>query len=211
MTLDIAMGGSTNTVLHLLAAAEEAGCRSPWRISTGCRGARLACAKWRPPKPMCIWKTCTAQAASWRSWASWIAPGSSTAIAPPCMRRRIVRGAGSLGHWPRHRQGGLQTSTSLRRAACATTEAFSQNKRSDSARPRPRRGRDPRRRTRLLEGWRARGALREHRRGRLHREDRRASTQSILKFSGPARDLRKSGRGGRANPRREGESRAMSW
>jgi dihydroxyacid dehydratase/phosphogluconate dehydratase len=29
MSLDIAMGGSTNTVLHLLAAAHEAGSISP--------------------------------------------------------------------------------------------------------------------------------------------------------------------------------------
>lgn len=34
MTLDIAMGGSTNTVLHLLAVAQEAGTDFKWRIST---------------------------------------------------------------------------------------------------------------------------------------------------------------------------------
>jgi dihydroxy-acid dehydratase len=32
MTLDIAMGGSTNTVLHLLAAAHEAEVDLPWMI-----------------------------------------------------------------------------------------------------------------------------------------------------------------------------------
>ena len=30
--LDVAMGGSTNTVLHTLAVAIEAGSRFPWRI-----------------------------------------------------------------------------------------------------------------------------------------------------------------------------------
>ena len=50
MTLDIAMGGSTNTVLHLLAAARRAAFPSPWPISTGCRGARPACARSRPSK-----------------------------------------------------------------------------------------------------------------------------------------------------------------
>ena len=34
MTLDIAMGGSTNTVLHLLAVAQEAGADSRWKTST---------------------------------------------------------------------------------------------------------------------------------------------------------------------------------
>jgi dihydroxy-acid dehydratase len=37
MTLDIAMGGSTNTVLHLLAAPTRARSTSPWTTSTACR------------------------------------------------------------------------------------------------------------------------------------------------------------------------------
>jgi hypothetical protein len=45
MTLDIAMGGSTNTVLHLLAAAMRARSTSPWPISTGCRAACRCCAR----------------------------------------------------------------------------------------------------------------------------------------------------------------------
>jgi dihydroxy-acid dehydratase len=36
MTLDIAMGGSTNTILHLLAIAREAGVTSQWKTSTAC-------------------------------------------------------------------------------------------------------------------------------------------------------------------------------
>ena len=46
MSLDIAMGGSTNTVLHLLAAAREAGVNHHGdidRFRAGCR----ACRKWR--------------------------------------------------------------------------------------------------------------------------------------------------------------------
>ena len=50
MTLDIAMGGSTNTVLHLLAAAHEArASTSPWTTSTGCRAACRCCARSRRP------------------------------------------------------------------------------------------------------------------------------------------------------------------
>ena len=37
MTLDIAMGGSTNTILHLLATAQEAASTSPWPTSTASR------------------------------------------------------------------------------------------------------------------------------------------------------------------------------
>ena len=74
MTLDIAMGGSTNTVLHILAAAHEGEIDFTWTTSTGCRAACPACARWRRPRPTCTWKTCTAPAASWRSSASSTAP-----------------------------------------------------------------------------------------------------------------------------------------
>ena len=77
MTLDISMGGSTNTVLHLLAAAHEAEIRrSPWRTSTGCRAGRRCCARsprrWRT----FMSRTCIAPAASWASSANSTAPGS---------------------------------------------------------------------------------------------------------------------------------------
>ena len=64
MTLDIAMGGSTNTVLHLLAAAYEGQVfPSRCRISTGCRAACRFSARWRRRWRTCIWKTCIAPAA----------------------------------------------------------------------------------------------------------------------------------------------------
>ena len=49
MTLDIAMGGSTNTVLHLLAAAHEGGVSiHHGATSTGCRAGCPVCARSRP-------------------------------------------------------------------------------------------------------------------------------------------------------------------
>ena len=63
MTLDIAMGGSTNTVLHLLAPPMKARCRSRCRISTGCRAGCRCSARWRPRCLTCIWKTSIAPAA----------------------------------------------------------------------------------------------------------------------------------------------------
>ena len=48
MALDIAMGGSTNTVLHLLAIAREADVDFRCPTSTGCRGRYRCCAKSLP-------------------------------------------------------------------------------------------------------------------------------------------------------------------
>ena len=74
MTLDIAMGGSTNTVLHLLAAAHEAEVDFTMAdIDRLSRHVPKLC-KVAPSAPMCIWKTCIAPAASWPSWASSTGP-----------------------------------------------------------------------------------------------------------------------------------------
>ena len=74
MTLDIAMGGSTNTVLHLLAAAHEG--EVDFTMADIDRlSRRVPClCKVAPSMPTCIWRTCTAPAASWPSWANWTAP-----------------------------------------------------------------------------------------------------------------------------------------
>jgi dihydroxy-acid dehydratase len=63
MALDVAMGGSTNTVLHLLAAAREAG--------------RRAWPRWRRPRRT-TWRTYTGPVASRPSSASWTGPGCCT-------------------------------------------------------------------------------------------------------------------------------------
>ncbi len=76
MSLDIAMGGSTNTVLHLLAAAHEAGVdftmadidRLSRRVPVLCKVAPSVPDVphgGRPP----------GRRASWPSWASWTGPG----------------------------------------------------------------------------------------------------------------------------------------
>ena len=43
MTLDVAMGGSTNTVLHILAAARKPASISRWPTSTAFRARCPAC------------------------------------------------------------------------------------------------------------------------------------------------------------------------
>ena len=86
MTLDIAMGGSTNTVLHLLAAAHEAEVdftmddidRLSRKVPVLCKVA---------PAKMCIWKMYTVQAVSCRSWVNLIAQVYSIRLYQPYMKK----------------------------------------------------------------------------------------------------------------------------
>jgi len=81
VALDIAMGGSTNTVLHLLAAAQEAGVDFTMRDID--RMSRPIFARWRPASRPTTWKTCTAPAASWPFWANSTAPDCCIATCRP--------------------------------------------------------------------------------------------------------------------------------
>ncbi len=79
MALDIAMGGSTNTILHLLAAAQEAGRRlRPRRDQRGLAPGAVpgeGRARTSPRTARTTWRTCTGPAASPPSSASCTAPG----------------------------------------------------------------------------------------------------------------------------------------
>jgi len=75
MTLDIAMGGSTNTVLHLLAAAHEAGVGFTMRdIDRLSRRVPVLC-KVAPSVPDVHDEDVHRRVASWPSWASSSTPG----------------------------------------------------------------------------------------------------------------------------------------
>jgi dihydroxy-acid dehydratase len=171
ISLDVAMGGSTNTVLHLLAAAKEAGVDFKMqdidRISRRCP----ACARWRRRWPTCISRTCTAPAASWRSWANSPAPACCTPTCPPSIARP----------WPKPWPPGTSCRPTMRACSVSTRRA---GRRADPgrlqpgpplerARHGPQPGRDPRQGQRLQPGRRPRRAVRQHRREGLHREDRR--------------------------------------
>ena len=84
MALDVAMGGSTNTILHLLAAATEAAWTSASTTSTPCPAECRACARSPRTPTGTTSRTCTGRAASPRSWASWPAPGCWTPRCPRC-------------------------------------------------------------------------------------------------------------------------------
>ena len=133
MTLDIAMGGSTNTVLHLLAAAHEAEVdftmqdidRLSRRVPLLCKVApvgRRRAYRGRAPR----------RRHHGASWASWTAPGCCTATCRPCTRRRLGEALDALGHQA-HRQttrcsasiraapGGIPTTGRLQPGRAATT------------------------------------------------------------------------------------------
>ena len=63
MSLDIAMGGSTNTILHLLAAAQEGGINFTMQDIDRLSAAYHSCAKSRLIRRYTIWKMYTALAA----------------------------------------------------------------------------------------------------------------------------------------------------
>jgi hypothetical protein len=60
---------------------------SPWRTSTACRAACRCSARSRRPWRTCTWRTCTAPAASWASWASSTGRACSTPPCRPSIRR----------------------------------------------------------------------------------------------------------------------------
>ena len=188
MTLDIAMGGSTNTVLHLLAAAHEGGGplhHGRYRPAVAPRAGALQGGA--VGRRTCIWRTCTAPAASWPFWASSTAPACSTASCRPCTARRW---SDALDRWDIKPHQERERAQVLHRAApggVPTQVAFSQERRFDELDPDRDDGRDPRRRACLLArmaAWPCSTAT--------SREDgcivKTAGVDaSILKFAGPAR------------------------
>ena len=158
MTLDIAMGGSTNTVLHLLAAAHEA------------RGA-VHHARHRPPVPPRA-RAVQGRALGRRRARGGRAPrrrhhGHPGRARPrradrprrsrPCTRRRSARRCERWDIAAHRRRRGTQTFYRAAPGGVPTTEAFSQAARWDELDldrekgVHPRRARTPSRRT---AGWR---------------------------------------------------------
>ena len=173
MALDIAMGGSTNTVLHILAIAHEAGV--DFKMADIDRLSR---------KVPNICKV--APSSHYHVEDVHRAGGIFTILGeldragadPP---RRRHRARGDAGRKPSTRTTSADRPPppqAKQRALAApggvpTTVAFSQDKYFAERRRRPRQGLHPRRRARLQQGRRARGLYGNIARGGLHREDRR--------------------------------------
>ena len=90
MALDVAMGGSTNTVLHLLAAAREAELDfTVADIDAISRRVPCLCQGRAEHAASTTWRTCTGPAASRPSSASWTGPGCCTATCTRSTRRSL--------------------------------------------------------------------------------------------------------------------------
>ncbi len=207
MTLDIAMGGSTNTVLHLLAAAHEAGSTSRWPTSTACRGACRASPRSRPRRRVPHGGHASRRrghGAPRRARPRRPDPPRSAHDPRPddgqCDRPRGC--PAGRGFRPRRLLPGVAGwhSDPGRVLAGATLR---------DARSRPRARLHPLDRARVLEGRRPGGAVRQHR-ARTAASSRRPAWTSRSSCPGPAgvwRDRRRRSRGSSPGS----SSRAMSW
>ena len=212
MTLDIAMGGSTNTVLHLLAIAHEAGVDfTHGATSIACRAACPTSARWRRRRTTTS-RTCTAPAASSRSSGELDRAGLIHRDVAHRARDDAGRGDRRQRHPPSDGDAPRPSSArSPRRAACATTGRLLA-------------GQVLRRPPTPIAG---KGCIRdvEHAyskdgglavlygniaRGRLHREDRRRRRVD-LEVRGAGARLPLAGRRLRRHPRPTGSGRATSW
>ena len=170
MTLDIAMGGSTNTVLHLLAVAQEAEVpftmadidRLSRRVPNLCKVAPIGalrsfggCAP-RRRNFRYSWRTGPRRAAASRdAHCAFSHAGRGHRQAGREARGRYSdRSLLSRRAWRSAHHGGVQPERALRRVGSG-----------------PRERRDPRPGARLQQRRRPSRALRQYRRGGLHRED----------------------------------------
>jgi hypothetical protein len=89
IALDIAMGGSTNTILHILAIAQEAGINFTMadidRLSR--RGAAAVQGGAKFTQKCTILKTCTEPVASWPFWVNWTVLASCIPMCRPYMQK----------------------------------------------------------------------------------------------------------------------------
>jgi dihydroxy-acid dehydratase len=169
MTLDIAMGGSTNTILHLLAIAQEAEDRfHDGDIDRLSRKVPQLCKVAPNTNRSTTSRTCTAPAASWPSWASSTAAACCTPTCPPCTAPPWAR-RWPVGHHPdprrtcnllQGRPGGIPTQVPSARTRWPSLDTTAPKAASA-------------RRARLLAGRRPGRAVRQHRARRLRGEDRR--------------------------------------
>ena len=170
ITLDIAMGGSTNTVLHLLAAAHEAQVDFTMAdIDRLSRRVPVLC-KVAPSAPDVHLEDVHRA-------------GGVIAILGELLRAGLLHGdlptvhspsvSDAVARWDiaRHAERNRAHVLSRRAGRRADASRLQPGPPLQGARRRPRKGRDTRRGARLLQGWRPRRAHRQSRRRRLHREN----------------------------------------
>jgi len=200
MTLDIAMGGSTNTVLHLLAAAYEGGIPFTMqdidRLSRRCR----CCARWRRRCRTCIWKTCNRAGGVMAISASSTAPTCSTAACRWCTASRWkTRWAAGTSFAAKARASA--NSSWPRRATCRRRSRSARSAGSKNSIPTARPAAS-RRCARFFQGRRPCGTVRQSRvDGCIVKTA--GVDESILKIRGSGAHLRKPGCFGRSHSGRK--------
>ena len=171
MTLDIAMGGSTNTVLHLLAAAHEGEVDFTMAdIDRLSRRVPVLC-KVAPSKSDVhiedVHRAGGIMAILGELDKAGLIDSSVGSVHSGTLAECLV----ALGYRPHAEREGADISICAAPGGVPTTVAFSQERRFEELDLDREGGRHPHFRARLLEGWRPCRALRQSRRGWLHRED----------------------------------------
>jgi dihydroxy-acid dehydratase len=193
MALDIAMGGSTNTVLHILAAAHEGEIdftmddidRLSRRVPCLCKVA--------PAKADVHMEDVHRAGGIMGILGELDRAGLLNADLPTVHAATIGDALDRNGILPSPTTSSVLELFSAAPGGVPTQVAFSQSARWEGARSRPRKGRHPRCRASLFQGWRSRRAEGQSRARRLHREDgrRRRIDPEVLR---PGPRLRKPGR-----------------
>ena len=172
MTLDIAMGGSTNTVLHLLAAAHEGKVGFSMRdIDRLSRRVPVLC-KVAPSVPD-VHLEDVHRAGGVMAILGELGRAGLIDTSVSTVHSKSL--ADALAQWD-VRQTRSETVRSFYRAAsgrCSDHGSIQSGAAVRRRRHRPQDWRHPRGRPRLQQGWRSRRSLWKFGRGRLHREDRR--------------------------------------
>ena len=172
MALDIAMGGSTNTVLHILAAAHEGGIDFTMDdIDALSRKVPVLC-KVAPAKAD-VHMEDVHRAGGIMAILGQLDRAGLINREEPTVHALTMGDA--LDQWDISRTNSDTVRNFFMAApgGVRTTQAFSQSNRWAELDLDRQYGRHPRARKRLLQGWRACRAQGQHRARRLHREDRR--------------------------------------
>jgi dihydroxy-acid dehydratase len=172
MTLDVSMGGSTNTVLHLLAAAQEAGVdftmKDIDRISRG-----VPCLSKVAPAKSDVHMEDVHRAGGIMAILGELDRAGLIHRDLPTVHSATLGEALDKYDIVRTEDEAVRTFYRAAPGGIPTQTAFSQDRRYPTLDARPRERRHPQQGARLQPGRRAGRALRQHRRARLHRENGR--------------------------------------
>ncbi len=172
MALDIAMGGSTNTVLHILAAAHEG--EVDFTMDDIDRLSRkVPCLSKVAPAKSDVHMEDVHRAGGIMAILGELNRAGLLKVDLPTVHCQDARRCTVEMGYRRHRQSGSARTVQRRPRRRADPGRLQPERALEGARSRPRKGRHPRCAAPLLEGWRPGRSQGQHRARRLHREDGR--------------------------------------